>query len=172
MITPQPEKSKEPWVPSKNHGARNRVFSWKQSGARKIENKHKGHDQGKPRSFTTSPFPQQSVLLGTTVVPGSTIVVLENWTMKETPSLPPVGLIVYWHELTACVGVDMTDLKVHSQRERQRWVKAAMMPPPMKQTLLPMLTSSFLKPQLLNSQVIHGNKSWKIPESTDALHIT
>lgn len=87
----------------KNYGARNRALSQKQSGARKLENtnKHKGRDQGKPRRFTTNPFPQQSVLLSTTVVPGST---LENWTMKETLSLPPMGLIVSWRELVTVCG--------------------------------------------------------------------
>lgn len=98
---------------------------------------------------------------------------LENWTKKETPSLSPMGLIVCWHELTTCVGVDMAYLNVHSQREKQRLVKAAKMPPPMKHVILPMLTSSFLKPHSYSIvRPYHGNKSWEIPESTDVLHIT
>lgn len=170
-ITPA-GKSKQAWVPSKNHGARNRVFGQKQLGARKIENlnKHKGRDQGKPRSFTTNPFPQQSVLLSTTVVPGST---LENWTMKETPYLPLRGLIVCWHELTTCVWVGMTDLNGHSQRQRPSFVKAAKTPPPMRHILLPMLTSSFWKSHSYSTVgPYHGNKNWEIPESKDALQIT
>lgn len=97
-ITPSWKNQNNLEFQAKNYRARNRVFSQKQSEARKLENinKHKGRDQGKPRRFTTNPFPPQSVLPSTTVVPGST---LENWTMKETPSLPPMGLIVSWREL-------------------------------------------------------------------------
>lgn len=166
---PQLEKSKQPWVPSKNYGARNRVFSQKQSGARKREsiNKHKGRDQGKPRRFTTNPFLQQSVLLSPTVVPGST---LENWTVKETPSLPPIGLIVSWRELVTVCGYDWPQCS--QSRERQRLVRATKMPPPMRHIFLPMLISSFLKPHSYSVvRPYQGNKSWEIPESTNVLHI-
>lgn len=67
------------------------------------------------------------MLLSIAAVPGST---LENQAMKETPSLPPIGLIASWHELTTGVWVGMDDLKVHGQRERQRFFKVAKMPPP------------------------------------------
>ena len=102
-INPQLEKSKQPWVPSKNYGARNTVFSQKWSGARKAENINKH----KVKKFHHKPI---SSTIGVTQHHGRARFHTGE-SGNETPSLPPLGLIVSWHEVTIGVWVGMDDLK-------------------------------------------------------------